>query len=285
MDVIKRGWNDFCQSLHLLPSLTGQPKLICFALQCHQGIRVYICITIMNYSQAYWCQLVKNQDYISDAFYIYFGVPQGSVTGPILFTLYTVPLGQVIAQHDVEHHPYANDTQIYISLSGTEALESITDLISCVTDVFTWMTNSKLKLNPCKTDFIITGSKKHREKFKDLFPILLLDHYTLPKAVVRNLWFIFDCDFNFKRQISQTCEICFYHIRDFRRIRKYLSPEAATSVTCALVTSHLDYCDSLLYNLHDRDIESLQQVQNYLACVVCKASRFSRSKPLLSLRF
>ena len=64
-------------------------------------------------------------------------------------------------------------------------------------------------------------------------------------------------------------------------IRKYLSPEAAKSVACALVTSHLDYCNSLLYNLPDRDIERLQRVHNCLARIVCKASRFSRSKPLL----
>ena len=91
----------------------------------------------------------------------------------------------------------------------------------------------------------------------------------------------FYCNFNFKRQISQTCKICLYHLRDFRRIRRYLSPEAAKSVACALVTSHLDYCNSFLYNLPDRDIERLQRVQNCLARVVCKASRFSRSKPLL----
>ena len=194
----------------------------------------------------------------------------------------TAPLSHVIAEHDVEHHLYANDTQIHISLSGSQALESLTDLKSCVTDVFTWMTNAKLKLNPSKTEFIILGSKKQRDKFKDLIPILLLDHDTRPKAFVRNLGFIFDCDFNFKRQISQTCKICFYHIRDFRRIRKLLSLEAAKSAACALVTSHLDYCNSLLYNLPDRDIERLQRVQNCLARVVCKVSRYSRSKLLLN---
>ena len=123
--------------------------------------------------------------------------------------------------------------------------------------------------------------KNQREKFKELFPILLLDHDTLPKAFVRNLGFIFYCDFNFKRQISQTCKICFYHIRDFRHIRKDLSPEAAKSVAFALVTNHLDYCNYLLYNLPDSDIERLQRVQNCLARVVCKASRFIISKPLL----
>ena len=102
----------------------------------------------------------------------------------MLFTLYTALLSHVIAEHDVEHHLYADDTQIYISLSGSEALESRTDLKSYVTDVLIWMTTSKLKLNPSITEFIIICSKNIREKFKDLFPILLLDHDTPPKAFV-----------------------------------------------------------------------------------------------------
>ena len=68
------------------------------------------------------CQQVKIHDCISEAVYIFFGVTQGSVLGPI-------------AEHDVEHHLYADDTQINICLSGSEALASLTDLKSCVTDV------------------------------------------------------------------------------------------------------------------------------------------------------
>ena len=65
------------------------------------------------------------------------------------------------------------------------------------------MTNSKLKLNSRKTEVLsLPVLKKEREKWNDLFPILLLDHDTLPKAFVTNLEFIFDCDFNFNRQIS-----------------------------------------------------------------------------------
>ena len=156
---------------------------------------------------------------------------------------------------------------MYISLSGFEALESLADLKPCVTDVFTWMTNSKLK---AKSKFIIIGSKKQRQKFKDLFPILLLDHNTLPKAFIRNLGFIF-------------IVILTSNDKSLRR-GNYAS---ITSVTFGALgstsySSHLDYCNSLLYNLPDRDIERLQPVRYCLARLVCKASRFSRSKPLLN---
>ena len=227
------------------------------------------------------CQSVKIQDTFSDPVTLLYGVPQGSVLGPLLFTLYTTPLSSIISTFGLDHHLYADDTQIYISFSTSNARESLEKLQECILGVFAWMTGSKLKLNPGKTEFLLIGTKLQRKKFNDLFPISVLDQETKPSQSARNLGVVFDSELNFRKNIFETCRSCFYHIRDLRRIRKSLSLALAKQIATALVSSKLDYCNSLFHNTAEKDIAKLQRIQNCLARVVTKAPRFSSSVPLL----
>ena len=71
------------------------------------------------------------------------------------------------------------------------------------------------------------------------------------------------------------------HNRPLQRVRSYLNHETAVKVANALVSSHLDYCNSLLYNTKKTYIGRLQKVQNALCRTVCKLNKFSHVTPFL----
>ena len=88
---------------------------------------------------------------------------------------------------------------------------------------------------------------------------------TFPSDTARNLGVVFDSDFNFRQHISQVCKSCFYHIRK--------------TISTAITSIRLDYCNSLLTNIAKRKL--VQRVKDFLPRVVLIAPLFSPSLPLL----
>ena len=80
-----------------------------------------------------------------------FGVPQGSVLGPLFFILYTVELRQVVAAHGLKLHQYADDCQVYATTLAEDAAATVEVFSACVTDVAKWMSINRLRLNLSKT--------------------------------------------------------------------------------------------------------------------------------------
>ena len=91
-------------------------------------------------------------------------------------------------------------------------------------------------------------------------------------------WFIIDSDLNFQRHIKNTVKVCNYFIRDICRVWKHLTLDASTALANAVVSSRLDYCNSLLHSLPGVHLNKLQRVQNALARVVAKSARFTSTK-------
>ena len=201
--------------------------------------------------------------------------------GPLLFTLYTTPPSSVISRHNICHHMYADDTEMYLSLSKTDPEMSLSLVQQCLQDVSDWMIASKLKLNPDKTEFILISTKSQRDKFKKIS--LQKKHgQDVPQTdSARNVGVEFDKDFNFKKHISKVCRSCYYHIRDLLRLRRCLTAAVNKTMATSLVSSKLDCCNFILYNIPNCELNKLQSVQNCLARVVTCSPRFCSVRPLL----
>jgi len=120
-------------------------------------------------------------------------------------TLYTTPLSSLIHSHKLDHHLYADDTQVYISLSTADTDISLKQLDDCLRDISGWMTNNKHNIF-------------HHYRY-----IQTTQQTITPSDTVRNLGVTFDSDFNFRKHLSLSCRSSFYHIRGLRRIRRCIS--------------------------------------------------------------
>ena len=147
-------------------------------------------------------------------------------------------------------------------------------LTTTFTDILSWMNLNKLLLNPSKTEFLLIGTKQQRLKFSDLTNLSLNNDIIPVSSSARNLGFIFDSDMSFSEQINSLSKSCHFHIRDIRRIRHLLPLSAATALANSLVSSKLDYCNSLYSGISQSNLNKLQRIQNSLARVITNTSKY-----------
>lgn len=215
----------------------------------------------------------------SDEFHLDEGVPQGSVMGPLIFTMYTAPMGEIISSYNLDFMFYADDTQLYLVLDSSNRSESISKVEMCASDVKTWAVNNNLMLNDSKTEVIHVTSR-----FVNTTPLSALNIGNAaikPSAEARNLGVIIDSQHGMKEHVKSVIRSASFAVYKIGQICKYLDSRSTERLVHAFVTSRLDCCNSLLFGLPKYEIAKFQRIQNSAARLVFRAKYRDHMRPVL----
>ena len=226
-------------------------------------------------------QSVKISDTCSPLSDIISGVPHGSVLGPILFALYTSPISAIADAHNILQQQYADDTQLYISISAKTITQNTCRLESCLSDLHVWFSHNWLALNPSKSEVLLLGTSQRLKTLSTLSSVNVSGTTVPLTTQIKLLGVTLDQSLSFDSHITALSKSCFYQIRALRHIWPNLSEDTANLIASSLVSSRLDYANACLFGISVKNLSRIQRIQNTLARVVtCSRSR-SSSAPLL----
>ena len=206
--------------------------------------------TVLSFIKSYLSnreQVVAVADCKSDPSYLKFGVPQGSVLGPILFIMYTQPLSNIISQSQINHVAFADDTQLYDYCCLPNVSSMLTKFEEGISHISSWMSANKLSLNPSKTEALLLSSP--RNSVSDSLPSSIIVDGSIIEFSnsVKSLGVTLDSTLSMKDHVLNICKLSYYELRRISSVRRLLTLEATKTLVCSFVLSRLEYCNFLLF--------------------------------------
>ena len=182
----------------------------------------------------------------------------------------------------MQFHFYADNTQLYISFSTNNDVKltnTVGKIEECLSDLDKWMSLNKLKLNKDKKEILYLYSKHNPQQ--SVPSIRFGQDVIHPSQFARNIGVINDSTMTMLPHISSICRWASYHLPNISRIRKFLSPKTTEILVHAFVSSKLDHCNSLLYNVPKCALKKLQSVQNAAARLITCSRKYDHITPIL----
>ena len=209
------------------------------------------------------CQKVSIDGCFSAEIIIKFGVPQGSVLGPVLFNLYIRSLYRTIKNLKFCVHGYADDHQVYKSFTKLEEyIIHNHDIPNCFHKINDWMSQHYLLLNPGKTELIVFGSPSMLSSLSIKGVFLNNGVCVRFSPVAKNLGILLDNSLTFCSQVKKLKTSLFLKLRNIAKMKRFLNTDQLIILTHAIILSSIDYCNSLYIGCSKSTINQLQLIQN-----------------------
>ena len=153
-----------------------------------------------------------------------------------------------------------------------EIYELLHPLQSCIGDVYAWTTANMLSLNDSKIELMLVTSKRSKH-LHNLPTSITIGNAQIPfKQSVKNLGFTLDCHLTMNAHVSNITRPCYFELRRFASIRRFLTNTVTATLGSSFVFSSIDYCTSLLFEFTHDVTYNLQRMHTYATLVSAPSS-------------
>ena len=219
---------------------------------------------VVNYSMSDWHPVCQ-------------GIPQGSVLGPLLYSLYASPASDIIESYNLSFHTYADDIAIFISFDSNNCSNALLTLQNCTLHLCDWFNSNRLHLNPDKSCALFCASRS--------CPVLdkvWIGDVVIPTSSTANyLGVTLDESLSLRSHISRVCRSSFAFVRSLWRVRPFINEHTASLIIHAYIASRVDYCNGILATCPLYHLRPLKRVQNACVRVLKCLSRTVPTSPFL----
>ncbi|XP_068671160.1 uncharacterized protein [Montipora foliosa] len=171
---------------------------------------------------------------------------------------------------------YADDTQLYISISSLDDRPSALSLLeTCTRDILIWCTINGLACNPDKTEII------HLSSCFSKTPPIHTFNVNGYRISVRSLGVTLDRHLQMSQHVNMLCKSAFFSLKNISKIRKFLDRDNTKRLVHAFISSKIDYCNSILIGLPNEEIDKIQHVQNAAARLISGTKKYASITPIL----
>lgn len=269
-DIIKATDNEMLTALILLDYTKAFDCVnhnVLFAIFHYIGFSENVIIFFSNYLSNRK-QIVKIQNNYSEALILESGVPQGSILGPLLFSIYTCNLHSVLEHCLV--HCYADDTQLYYSFSPSDIDAANTVINRDIKALVQASNNHSLILNPNKSVLMLFGSRSQRNRYINDLNISIEGTSLQCVTESKNLGFFLDTDLRFKKHINNCIKRAFCNLKKIYASKDLLDKKTIQMLCDSLVLSHFSYGD-VVYGpcLDVITSRRIQRIQNSCIRLIC----------------